>query len=387
MIADLSRHGRRSVLVVGAGFAGAVHARVLAEAGCQVLVIDRRPHIGGNAHDAVDANGIRVHTYGPHIFHTRNRQVLDWIRRFGAFVPYAHKVRALLPGGGFAPMPINLDTINLVFGTNLTTAEEARAHLASVAIPHPDPPHAAAWLHGRIGRELTDLFFRPYTRTMWGLDLEDMAPSVVRRLPLRFDRTDGYFDPDDAQMMPADGYTRLFERILDHPRIAVALNTSFDRGLLRDFGVCFTSMAIDEYFDFAFGELPYRSIRFHTRTAPMAPPRGWSVTNFTDGGPFTRETAWHEFPGHAVRDTGRQTITREEPCDYRDNGWERYYPVRTADSRHQTAYERYRAQAARDPGVRFIGRCGTYQYLDMDQVINQSLRSATAWLETEAMAV
>jgi UDP-galactopyranose mutase len=375
-----------SVLIVGAGFAGAVHARTLAEAGCRVHMIDRRDHIGGNAFDFVDANGIRVHKYGPHIFHSRNRRIVDWVRRFSAFSPYTHKVRALLPNGTFAPIPINLDTVNLVFGTRFVTGAEVTAHLAAVAIPAPDPRDAAAWLNSRIGRELTDLLFRPYTRTMWGLELEEMAPAVVQRIPLRLDRTDGYFPSDEPQMMPRDGYTRLFENMLDHPEITVTLNEPFSRTMLAGFDACFSSIAIDEHFGFAFGPLPYRSIRFHTRTVPRSDRKGWAVTNFTDGGAFTRETLWAEFPHHIARDTGRETLTIEEPCDYRDNAWERYYPVRTADLRHQATYERYQILAREDATIQFIGRCGTYRYLDMDQVINQSLQSATAWLRERALA-
>jgi UDP-galactopyranose mutase len=215
---------------------------------------------------------------------------------------------------------------------------------------------------------------------MWALDLEEMSPSVVKRIPLRMDRSDGYYPDGDIVVMPRDGYTALFENILAHPNIEVALNVAFAPVMLGDAEFCFTAMAIDEYFDFIFGELPYRSIRFHSETATPEPARGWSVTNFTGDDPFTRQTAWHEFPHHVVRDNGLRTHTLEEPCDYRDNNRERYYPIRTSDSRYQAIYERYRDLAARDKKVRFIGRCGTYQYLDMDQVINQSLAGAAAWL-------
>lgn len=370
------RNGR--ILVVGAGFAGAVHARVLAESGYRVDVIDKRPHIGGNAYDAVDANGVRVHRYGPHLFHTKNRPIADWLRRFGALVPYSHKVRARLPSGAMAPLPINLDTVNLVFGTAYETADEVAAHLARVALPVENPANAAEYLYSRIGRDLTDLLFRPYTRKMWQFELEDMAASVVKRIPLRSDRTDTYFADDEVQMMPRDGYAALFERIFDHENISVATGLAFDPAMLAEPKFCFNAMPIDEYFGCCFGDLPYRSIRFHHRTiAADGPPPGWSVTNFTDSGPLTRETRWDVLPHHLIRETGRRTVTAEEPCDYRDNGMERYYPVKTADDRYQGLYRRYRDLAERDaPGMDFIGRCGTYQYLDMDQVINQSLINA-----------
>jgi UDP-galactopyranose mutase len=370
----------KPILIVGAGFAGAVHARQLAAAGYAVRVIDRRPHIAGNAYDYTDANGIRVHAYGPHLFHTKNRGVIDWISRFGEFVPYAHKVRARLPSGALAPLPINLDTVNAVFGTAFTTPDEVRAQLRAVALPIAEPANAAQYLYANIGRALTDLFFRPYTRKMWALDLEDMAAAVVRRIPLRFDATDTYFPDDDIQMMPRHGYTKLFEAIFDHPNIAVTLATKFEKSMLADHEFCFNSMPIDEYFETRLGALPYRSLKFHHRTEPGLPAQAWASTNFTDSGPFTRQTAWHALPHHIERDTGRHTLTLEEPCDYRDNHFERYYPVKTADGRYTKLYEQYRALARTETNIAFIGRCGTYQYLDMDQVINQSLIHVETWL-------
>ncbi len=375
----------KPVLIVGAGFSGAVHARLLAEAGYRVDVIDVRPHIGGNAYDHVDANGIRVHAYGPHLFHTKNKPIADWLRQFGTFVDYTHKVRALLPSGIMAPLPINLDTVNLVFGTSYTTPEQVADHLARVAMPIAEPANAAEYLYAHIGRDLTDLFFRPYTKKMWQFDLEDMASAVVKRIPLRSDRTDTYFADDEIQMMPRDGYTAVFQRLFDHPLITVALETAFDRAMLADYGFCFNAMPIDAYFDFSAGELPYRSIRFHTRTITDAPAQDWSVTNYTDSGALTRETRWDCLPHHIVQETGRRTITAEEPCDYRDNNRERYYPVKTADNRFQATYNKYKAIADESSSeMAFIGRCGTYQYLDMDQVINQSLASARRWIAARA---
>lgn len=371
----------KSILIVGAGFAGAVHARCLAEAGYRVQVIDQRPHIAGNVYDYVDENGMRVHAYGPHLFHTKNTEVADWIRQFGVFVPYTHKVRAQLPDGQFAPMPINLDTVNMVFGTDFTDAAQVAAHLARVALPIAEPANAAEHLYSKIGRDLTDLFFRPYTKKMWALDLEDMSAAVVKRIPLRSDRTDTYFADDELQMMPRDGYTALFQALFDHPAIAISLSTAFDKAMLAGYDFCFNAMPIDEYFDFAEGELPYRSIRFHHATSDDTAQPGWCTTNYTDTGKLTRATRWDALPHHIVRETGRRTITAEEPCDYRDNAMERYYPVKTADGRYQAIYDRYRARAETQAAdIAFIGRCGTYQYLDMDQVINQSLAHVRRWL-------
>jgi UDP-galactopyranose mutase len=372
------------ILIVGAGFAGATYARELAEAGYAVDVIDRRSHIGGNAYDSVDPSGVRVHRYGPHLFHTNSAQVVNWLTRFGDFAPYQHRVVAALGDGRLVPMPVNRRTINEVFGVRLGSEAEVRDFVAGQGEPIADPGNAAEYLLSQIGRTLTDLFFRPYTQKMWALDLEDLAIAVVKRIPLRYDDEDRYFPRDRYQMLPRHGYASLFEAILDHPEIRVFLDVAFERAMLKDYRHCFNSMAIDEYFDDAFGPLPYRSIRFHHRQVPRACRQGGAATvNYTDDGAFTRETDWSLLPNHIVRESDRKTLTKEEPCDYRDNGFERFYPIKTSDRRFDAAYERYKALAEDDKCVTFIGRCGTYQYLDMHQVINQSRMGAHAWMGTQ----
>lgn len=371
-----------AILVVGAGFAGAVHARELAESGRQVELIDRRPHIAGNAFDTVDSTGVRRHVYGPHLFHTSNDRVWSWLQRFAAFLPYEHRVEAQVAAlGRCVKLPVNRDTINAVFGATLSTVEETQAFLARLAVPIPAPANAAEYLQSRIGTVLTDLFFRPYTRKMWGLELEQMAASVVARIPLRFDTDDRYFPTEAHQGLPQGGYTDLVARILDHPKIRVSLDTPFDKAMLKGHVFCFNAMAIDEYFDTALGPLPYRSLRFHHRTEPAAYRLGRTAqVNFTDDGPYTRESDWSLLPGHVLRDTGRKTVTLEEPCADHENGMERYYPVKTSDGAPERLYERYRELARSEGNIQFIGRCGTYRYLDMDQVINQSLQNVRAWL-------
>jgi len=374
------------VLVVGAGFAGATHAREIAERGIDVHVIDRRPHIAGNAYDTTDTNGVRVHAYGPHLFHTNNEEVVRWLARFGDWIGYRHRVEALLPDGHTCvPLPINRRTVNAVFGVNLAGGDDVRAFLATQAEPIAAPRNAAEYLAAQIGTTLRDLFFRPYTRKMWDLDLEDLDADVVRRIPLRHDDSDAYFPNHRFQLLPRQGYTAMVAAILDHPRIRVQTGIAFDKAMERDFAWVFNSMPIDEYFASALGPLPYRSIRFHHDTQPQDQGLGAApVVNFTDSGPITRQTRWDRLPRHRVTETGRATVTREEPCDYRDNNEERYYPIKTSDGRHQATYRRYRRLAAANPRMRFIGRCGTYQYLDMHQVINQSLAHARAWLADHA---
>jgi UDP-galactopyranose mutase len=381
-------YSSHDVLVVGAGFAGATYARELAEHGISTHVIDRRPHVGGNSYDEITPSGVRIHKYGPHLFHTSNHRVVEWLMRFARFVPYEHRVQAALPDGRRVPLPINRRTINMVFGVRLRTGAEVQAFLRAQAIPSAAPANAAEYLNASIGRVLTDLFFRPYTRKMWALDLEDLDAAVVRRIPLRTDEEDRYFPRDRYQFLPEQGYARLFDAILDHPRIRVTTSLAFSRSMLTDYAHCFNSMAVDEYFDNVLGPLPYRSIRFHHREEPGTDGTpGTPVVNFTDAGPFTRETDWARLPGHAVREGPLRTITREEPCDYRDNGLERYYPVKTSDGRYERLYEQYAELAAREPGLTFIGRCGTFQYLDMHQVINQSLAGADAWLAERGQRV
>ena len=365
------------VLIIGAGFAGAVHARTLADAGWEVEMIDRRPHIGGNAYDEVDEAGVRVHRYGPHLFHTNNEAVVEWLRRFGRFVDYAHKVEALVDGARFVPLPVNRRTIEAVFDVELADADAAARFLREVAVPIESPANAAEHLNSQIGQRLTDLFFRPYTRKMWAMDLEEMSAAVVQRIPIRTDDEDRYFPNDRFQMLPERGYTAVFENILDHARIDVRLSTEFERSMPGGYAHCFNSMPIDEYYDNRFGPLPYRSIRFHHERRPDGSAFGQSATiNFTDDGPITRETDWSRLPGHRVTPSAVKTVTREEPCDYRDNDLERYYPVKTSDGRYDAVYRQYKALADEEGGMTFIGRCGTYQYLDMHQVINQSLASA-----------
>jgi UDP-galactopyranose mutase len=377
---------RKRILVVGAGFAGATYARELAEAGHLIDVIDRRRHVGGNAFDETLDNGIRVHRYGPHLLHTNSESVVEWLMQFGEFASYKHRVTALLPDGQtFVPLPINRQTINMVFGVELRDEAEVRSFLCRLAVECKEPRNAAEYLASQIGTELTDLFFRPYTKKMWALDLEDMDATVVKRIPLRFDDEDHYFPADKFQMMPRDGYTSIVKRILDHPGIKVTVATPFERTMLADYDFCFNSMPIDEYFDAAYGPLPYRSIRFHHREEQFEGGLGeTSVVNFTDSSRFTRQTDWSRIPCHVQEHTDRKTLTTEEPCDYTENDLERYYPVKTSDGRYQAIYEKYKELARRDPRLRFIGRCGTYQYLDMDQVINQSLRGAHKWLASQA---
>ena len=372
------------ILIVGAGMAGAVHARRLAEAGFDVHVIDQRDHIAGNCFDEVDAEtGVRLHRYGPHLFHTSNMRAVEWLSRFTDWIPYEHRVVARLESGRLVPMPINADTIAAVYDRPIDSPAEAEAFLATLARHRQTVTSAEDHLLGLVGPQLTELFFGRYTRKMWGKGLADMDAAVVRRLKIRTDREDRYFPGDCFQALPVNGYAAMFRSMLDHPRIRVSLSTPFRHEMLDDCLHCFNAMPIDVFFDSRHGALPYRSIRFHTtrHTADTAP--GHATVNYTDDGPYTRETWWHELPAHAGH--GRHVLrTVEEPCDYRDNGMERYYPIKASDGRYDSLYQRYCAEAAAIPNLTFIGRCGTYQYLDMHQVVNQALMGTETWLSRAA---
>lgn len=332
----------KNYLVVGAGFAGAVHARELANAGHKVHVIDLRNHIAGNAYDYTDENGIRVHKYGPHLFHTDNEKVVNWLKQYGEWVEYKHKVKALLNDGRYVTLPVNKETKEIVGEENVL-----------------------------------DIFFRPYTRKMWGKELDELNPGIIARVPIRDDLNEYYFPKDKYQYMPKHGYTKLFENILNHENITVQLSTEFNKSMEDEYDHVFNSMPIDVYYDYCFGELPYRSLKFHTMSIPQTRVLPTATVNFTHDGPYTRVTEWKLIPEHGKNDL-TTTVTYEEPCDYKDNNMERYYPINDVDGINRERYKQYRD--IENSKVTFIGRCGMYVYLDMHQVINSSLVSVSKFL-------
>lgn len=394
------------ILVVGAGFAGATAARTLAEAGHEVLVIDKRDHIGGNAHDYVNAHGIRVHKYGPHLWHTSNDEVHEWASRFTEWVPYRHHVRAQLADGDTVPLPINPETIETIFesrfdvwadhndqiayhpetGDMLGYKRGSHAAFLETLVEHHDPvTNSRQHVENSVGKELCDLFFAPYTKKMWGLELEDLPASVAARIPTNVQSGSyDYFPKDKHQCLPANGYTAMFENILDHENIEVlvcAERSSFDE---RDYDHVFTSEPIDVYFDCKLGELPWRSIKMQVLTLPIVNALPTPVLNFTHDGPCTRVTEWKMLPAHG-ESTYCTTLTFEEPCDYRENDMERYYPVKTsaAECPNIALYKQYRDLAEQLPNVTFIGRCGMYVYSDMAPCISSTLSIVRKFLEKQ----
>lgn len=350
-------------LVVGAGFAGATIAeRLAAHAGKRVLICDKRPHVGGNAFDYHDEYGVLIHKYGPHIFHTNSAEVFKYLSRFTAWRPYQHRVLASVDGQ-LVPIPINLDTVNQLYGTRFTTPE-LEAYFQSVAEPRSPLKTSEDVIISRVGRELYEKFFRNYTRKQWGMDPSELDASVTARVPVRTNRDDRYFT-DTYQSMPLHGYTRMFERMLQHPNIHVLLNSDYReiRSLIPHKHLIYSG-PIDEYFDFPFGKLPYRSLQFQWETRDQPVAQSAPVINYPNDHLYTRVTEFKYLSGQHHPKT---TLVYEYPADEGDP----YYPVPTAAN--AALYAKYQALGTATPEVQFLGRLGTYRYYNMDQVVAQAL--------------
>lgn len=333
---------KKTYLVVGAGLSGMTIARELADAGHYVDIVDKRDHIGGNIADYIDENGIRVHQYGPHIFHTNNEDVFNYLSRFTEWIPYRHKVKALV-NGQFLTFPPNAETKEIIGADNVV-----------------------------------DTFYRPYTEKMWGKPLEEVAPNILARVPGRDDNIDEYFPNDKYQFLPKLSYYSLAWQMVNHENIHVYINEAFDKSSEINYNHVFNSQPIDEYYDYCFGHLEYRSIKFHTFTIPtqrkiLPVP----TVNYTDKNLYTRITEWQNYPGHGTNNSV-STITLEEPCDYKENNFERYYPIN--DAINKKRYSLYKE--IENEKVTFIGRTGLYVYINMDMAVNSAKQIATRFLCT-----
>jgi UDP-galactopyranose mutase len=349
-------------LIVGAGFAGSVLAERLASVGRKVLVVDKRPHIGGNAYDHYDDAGVLVHKYGPHIFHTNSREVYEYLSRFTAWRSYEHRVRASVDGQ-LVPIPINLDTVNAIYGLNLTAFQVAE-FFASVAEPRTPVRTSEDVIVSKVGRELYEKFFRNYTRKQWDLDPSELDASVTARVPVRTNRDDRYFT-DTYQVMPRHGYTRLFENMLDHSNVKILLNTDYREveGSIPYDEVIFTG-PVDEYFDYRFGKLPYRSLDFRFETHDVERFQPAPVVNYPNEHAYTRITEFKYLTG---QEHSKTSIVYEFPRAEGDP----YYPVPRPEN--AALYKQYQALADATPNVHFVGRLATYRYYNMDQVVAQAL--------------
>jgi UDP-galactopyranose mutase len=350
-------------LIVGAGFAGSVLAERLARGSKKrVLICDKRPHIGGNAYDHYNEAGILVHKYGPHIFHTNSREVFEYLSRFTAWRPYQHRVRASVDGQ-IVPIPINLDTINTLYGLNLTSFE-VNEFFKRLAEPCEQIRTSEDVVVSKVGRELYEKFFRNYTRKQWGLDPSELDASVTSRVPTRTNRDDRYFT-DSYQAMPLHGYTAMFEKMLDHPNIKVLLNCDY-REIKKEipYREMIYTGPVDSFFEYRYGKLPYRSLEFKHETHDSPVFQSAPVINYPNEHLYTRVTEFKYLTG---QEHSKTSIVYEFPQAEGDA----YYPVPRREN--ADLYTKYKALADTTPGIHFVGRLATYKYYNMDQIVAQAL--------------
>jgi UDP-galactopyranose mutase len=350
-------------LIVGAGFAGSVLAeRLASQADKKVLIIDKRKHIGGNTYDFYDKEGILVHQYGPHIFHTNSREVFDYLGKFTPWRSYEHRVLASVDGM-LVPIPINLNTINSLYGLNLNS-DGVDSFLKQRAVVKDRIVTSEDVVISKVGKDLYEKFFKGYTKKQWDLDPSELDASVAARIPTRNNRDDRYFS-DTYQAMPLYGYTRMFENMLDHPNIKVMLNTDYKEveSLIPYKKMIFTG-PIDYYFDYCYGKLPYRSIDFKFETVETERFQSTGTINFPNEHAYTRVTEFKHLTGQRHPKT---TLVYEYPKADGDP----YYPVPRPEN--AVLYKKYQSLAEEIPDTYFTGRLATYKYYNMDQVVAQSL--------------
>ena len=350
-------------LIVGAGYAGSVLAERLARgSNKKVLICDKRPHIGGNAYDHYNDDGVLVHKYGPHIFHTNSREVFEYLSNFTEWRSYQHRVLASVDGQ-LVPMPINLDTINKLYGLNLTSFE-VEEFFKSVAEPVEQLRTSEDVVVSKVGRELYEKFFRNYTRKQWGLDPSELDASVTSRVPTRTNRDDRYFT-DTYQAMPLHGYTRMFERMLDHPNIKIMLNCDY-REIQKEipYREMIYTGPVDAFFNYCYGKLPYRSLEFKHETHAIQRYQDAPVVNYPNEHLYTRVTEFKYLTG---QEHAKTSIVYEFPKAEGDP----YYPVPRKENGE--LYARYKTLADAQQSVHFVGRLATYKYYNMDQIVAQAL--------------
>jgi UDP-galactopyranose mutase len=357
---------KTDIVIVGAGFAGAVSARVLAEAGMQVIVIEKRAHISGNAHDMYDKDGVLIHPYGPHIFHTNSKRIVEWLSQFTNWRFYEHRVLACVENQ-LLPIPINRTTLNCLYEQDLDEAG-AEAWLERVRVPRDPINTSEDVVLNSVGRDLCEKFFRGYTRKQWGLDLSELSAGVAARIPTRTNDDDRYFT-DTYQLMPADGYTAMFNRMLDHPNITVQLGTDYFalRNNIKAKHTVYTG-PIDAFFDYRFGKLPYRSLSFeHQHFSDQYQIQPVGTVNFPNEHAYTRITEFKHLTGQKHLGT---SIVREYPQAEGDP----YYPIPRPEN--EEIFKKYLSLAGEIKKVSFVGRLAQYRYYNMDQVVASALNAS-----------
>lgn len=352
-------------VIAGAGFAGCVLAeRLASQLDKKVLLIDKRPHIGGNAYDEVDEAGIRVHRYGPHLFHTNDETIVRYLSHFTEWHPYEHRVMSFV-NGTFVPMPINRRTVNTLFGMELSNDEQVKDFFDRERVDLTNIATSEDVVLSKVGKRLYELLYRGYTVKHWGIDPSKLAPAVCGRIPVRTDLNDRYFD-DRYQMMPRDGYSALFAKMTGHPNITVSVKTGFSDVPVSSYDRVIFTGPIDEYFGFIHGKLPYRSLRFEFETLNCDQFQPVTVVNYPNDELFTRITEFNHITG---KKTGMTTIAREFAMENGDP----YYPVPNAGN--DSMYRKYETEAEKLSTVHFVGRLATYRYYNMDQVVGQALKT------------
>lgn len=350
-------------LIVGAGFAGSVLAERLAtQAGKKVLIIDKRDHIGGNAFDYYNNDGILIHKYGPHIFHTNSKDVFEYLNQYTDWRPYEHRVLASVDGQ-LVPIPINLNTINKLYGLNLNS-NQVEEFFASKAETVDRVKTSEDVVVSKVGRELYEKFFRGYTRKQWDLDPSELDASVTARVPTRTNRDDRYFT-DTFQAMPLHGYTAMFQKMLSHPNIKIMLNTDYKEVIdIIPHKKLIYSGPVDSYFDYCYGKLPYRSLEFKFETVDAEYFQSTGTINYPNEQAFTRITDFKYLTGQVHSKTA---IVYEFPRAEGDP----YYPVPRPENAE--LYKKYQKLAEAQSDTYFVGRLATYKYYNMDQVVAQAL--------------
>ena len=353
--------------VVGAGITGITAASALArELDKKVLVIEKRDHIGGNCYDYYNEHGILIHKYGPHIFHTKYKKVWDYLSRFTDWIPYVHKVLAFVDGK-YLSFPVNITTMEQLFDRPFT-GEDMKRWIDTNKVPIATPQNAEEMVIARMGWDLYEKFFKNYTRKQWGMDAKELGPEVTARIPIRFNRDDRYFT-DPFQGMPKDGYTKMFERMLNNPNIELARNTDYKDIINHiNYDRLIYTGPIDYFFDYQHGPLPYRAIDFEFKTFDQEWIQSAAVVNYPNNTKSTRTTEFKHLTGQKHPKT---TACYEYPHDFKSEKDIPCYPMPTDKATKQ--YENYKKLTEKTINVAFAGRLAQYRYLNMDECVKRGL--------------